>query len=87
MVVESSFILYQFSEAFVKLYWQSKHVVSNDAIEPSRSRGRIHENCISCIVPLRQPGISTAPRFSTSGLDRKVVIWDLENQADLSVYL
>ncbi|KAB1213243.1 Actin-related protein 2/3 complex subunit 1A [Morella rubra] len=77
----------QFSEAFVKLYGQSKHVVSNDAVEPSRSRGGIHENCISCIVPLRQPGISTVPRFSTSGLDGKVVIWDLENQADLSVYL
>lgn len=77
----------QFSEAFGKLYGQSKHGLSNDAVEPSRSRGGIHDNCINCILPLRQSGISTVMRFSTSGLDGKVVIWDLENQADLSEYL
>ncbi|XP_059452209.1 actin-related protein 2/3 complex subunit 1A-like isoform X1 [Corylus avellana] len=78
----------QFSEAFGKLYGgQTKHGVSNDAVEPSRSRGGIHENCINCILPLRRPDISTIARFSTSGLDGKVVIWDLENQADLSDYL
>ncbi|KAK6919675.1 Anaphase-promoting complex subunit 4, WD40 domain [Dillenia turbinata] len=77
----------QFSEAFGKLYGQSKHGVTNDAVEPSRSRGGIHENCINCIVPLNKAGNSRRTRFSTSGLDGKVVIWDLENQEDLSIYL
>ncbi|XP_015880348.3 actin-related protein 2/3 complex subunit 1B [Ziziphus jujuba] len=77
----------QFSEAFGKLYGQSKHGVGNDGIEPSRSRGGVHENFINCVVPLRESGKSTATRFSTSGMDGKVVIWDLENQTDLSDYL
>ncbi|XP_024023384.1 actin-related protein 2/3 complex subunit 1A-like isoform X1 [Morus notabilis] len=77
----------QFSEAFGKLYGQPKQGVNNDGVEHSRSRGDIHENCINCIVSLGQPGISTGKRFSTSGLDGKVVIWDLEDQADLFEYL
>ncbi|XP_023553744.1 actin-related protein 2/3 complex subunit 1B-like isoform X1 [Cucurbita pepo subsp. pepo] len=77
----------QFSEAFGKLYGQSKQGVGNDSVESSRLRGCVHENCITCIVPLREPGVSTIKRFSTSGLDGKVVIWDLEGQADLSQYL
>uniref|UniRef100_A0A5B7AXB9 Actin-related protein 2/3 complex subunit n=1 Tax=Davidia involucrata TaxID=16924 RepID=A0A5B7AXB9_DAVIN len=76
----------QFSEAFGKLYGQSKHGISNDTVEPSRPRGGIHENCINCIVPLKKTGDSRMTRFSTSGLDGKVVIWDLENQEDLSEY-
>ncbi|XP_038712364.1 actin-related protein 2/3 complex subunit 1A-like [Tripterygium wilfordii] len=76
----------QFSEAFGKLYGQSKQGLSNDAMEPSRPRGGIHENCINCIVPLSEAGSSRTMRFSTSGLDGKVVIWDLENQEDLSEY-
>ncbi|KAJ0113241.1 hypothetical protein Patl1_02648 [Pistacia atlantica] len=78
----------QFSEAFGKLYGQSKYGVSNDAIEPSRTRGGgVHENCINCIVPLREGGVSRTTRFSTSGLDGKIVVWDLENQEDLLDYL
>ncbi|RXH90359.1 hypothetical protein DVH24_032716 [Malus domestica] len=77
----------QFSEAFGKLYGQQKHGLNNDANEHSRSRGRVHENCINCIVPLGEPGSSKVTRFSTSGLDGKVVVWDMENQADLSEYL
>ncbi|PSS05612.1 Actin-related protein 2/3 complex subunit 1A like [Actinidia chinensis var. chinensis] len=77
----------QFSEAFGKLYGQSKHGISNDIGEASRSRGGIHENCINCIVPVKKEGQSTNTRFSTSGLDGKVVTWDLENQGDLSEYL
>ncbi|CAL5403932.1 unnamed protein product [Camellia sinensis] len=77
----------QFSEAFGKLYGQSKLGISNDIVEPSRPRGGIHENSINCIVPLKKEGDSTNTRFSTSGLDGKVVIWDLENQEDLSEYL
>lgn len=45
-----SIFLHQFSEAFGKLYGQSKHGVNNDAVEPSRSRGGIHENCIKYLV-------------------------------------
>ncbi|XP_048434406.1 actin-related protein 2/3 complex subunit 1B isoform X1 [Pyrus x bretschneideri] len=77
----------QFSEAFGKLYGQQKHGLNNDANEHSRSRGGVHENCINCIVPLGEPGSSKVTRFSTSGLDGKVVVWDMENQADLSEYL
>lgn len=77
----------QFSEAFGKLYGQSKQGVGNDAIEPSRTRGGIHENCINAIAPLTEDGDSKVTRFSTSGLDGKIVIWDLKNQEDLSVYL
>ncbi|XP_057955920.1 actin-related protein 2/3 complex subunit 1A-like isoform X2 [Malania oleifera] len=65
---------------------QSKHGV-NDTNEPSRPRGGVHNNCINCVAPLKKAGDSTVRRFSTSGLDGKVVIWDLENQEDLSVYL
>lgn len=41
----------QFSEAFGKFYGQSKHGVSNDAVETSRARGTVHENCIKYISP------------------------------------
>ncbi|CAK9158908.1 unnamed protein product [Ilex paraguariensis] len=77
----------QFSEAFGKLYGQSKHGISNDTVEPSRPRGGVHENCINSIMALKKAGDSTFTRFSTSGLDGKVVIWDLENQEDLLEYL
>ena len=40
------FVAYQFSEAFGKLYGQSKQGVGNDGVEHSRTRGGIHENCI-----------------------------------------
>ncbi|XP_050229027.1 actin-related protein 2/3 complex subunit 1A-like [Mercurialis annua] len=76
----------QFSEAFGKFYGQSKTGGSNDAVDATKSRG-IHENCINCIVPLRSSGSDRTLRFSTSGLDGRVVIWDLENQEDLSGYL
>lgn len=69
----------QFSEAFGKLYGQPKHGTSNDAIEPSRPRGGAHDNCINSILPLKKAGDRTVKRFSTSGLDGKVVIWELEN--------
>ncbi|KAF1881500.1 hypothetical protein Lal_00021478 [Lupinus albus] len=36
----------QFSEAFGKFYGQSKHGASNDAVETSKTRGVVHENCI-----------------------------------------
>ncbi|KAK3010132.1 hypothetical protein RJ639_011789 [Escallonia herrerae] len=57
----------QFSEAFGKLYGQSKHGISNDSVEPSRPRGGVHENCINCIIPLTKAGGSAVTRFSTSG--------------------
>ncbi|KAE9457584.1 hypothetical protein C3L33_10516, partial [Rhododendron williamsianum] len=93
----------QFSEAFGKLYGQSKQGINNDRGETSIPRRAIHENCINSIVPLKREGESTNTRFSTSGLfveylskhsigkmtglDGKVVIWDLENQEDLSEFL
>lgn len=71
----------QFSEAFGKLYGQSKQGVGNDA------RGGVHENYINSILPLKEHGDSITMRFSTSGLDGRVVIWDLENQGDLSGFI
>ncbi|KAG6538519.1 hypothetical protein ZIOFF_003643 [Zingiber officinale] len=68
----------QLSEALGKLYGQSKGA-NSDNVESSRLRGGAHENCISCIIPLRKPGESVVRRFSTSGLDGKVVIWELDN--------
>ncbi|KAJ0966583.1 hypothetical protein J5N97_023500 [Dioscorea zingiberensis] len=72
----------QFSEAFGKLYGQSKHGMTNDSLDTSRHRRGAHENCITCIVPLRNAGDAAVKRFSTSGLDGKIVIWDLDNLTD-----
>lgn len=76
----------QFSEAFGKLYAQAKHGLSNDTVEPSKIQGAVHDNCINCIALLNKKGSETK-RFSTSGMDGKVVIWDLGNQQDLKEYL
>ncbi|KAA3479906.1 actin-related protein 2/3 complex subunit 1A-like isoform X1 [Gossypium australe] len=76
----------QFSEAFGKLYGQAKHGLSNDTVEPSKIQGAVHDNCINCIALLNKKGSQTK-RFSTSGMDGKVVIWDLGNQQDLKEYL
>ncbi|KAL9252192.1 Actin-related protein [Drosera capensis] len=75
------------SEAFGKLYGHSKYIAVNDGSDSSRPCGGIHENCINCIVPLKKQGDSRVMRFSTSGLDGKVVIWDLEGEEDLSEYM
>ncbi|XAR49515.1 hypothetical protein NMG60_11032748 [Bertholletia excelsa] len=77
----------QLSGAFGKLYGQAKYGVSNDIVEPSKPRGGVHENCINCIISLKEEAQSTNKCFSTSGLDGRVVIWDLENEHDLSEYL
>ncbi|XP_028778489.1 actin-related protein 2/3 complex subunit 1B [Neltuma alba] len=76
----------QFSEAFGKFYGQSKHGMNNDSVESSKIRGGVHENCINCIMPLGERG-TLVRRFSTSGLDGRVVIWDLEDQQDLLDYV
>ncbi|XP_021732876.1 actin-related protein 2/3 complex subunit 1B-like [Chenopodium quinoa] len=75
----------QISGAFGKLYGNSKYNNVNDNGNDSYSSGRAHENCITCIVPLKKGRDSKVTRFSTSGLDGKVVIWDLEGQ-DLADY-
>ncbi|GAA0149788.1 actin or actin-binding cytoskeletal protein [Lithospermum erythrorhizon] len=74
----------QFSEAFGKFYGQSKNGSSND--ETSKGHG-VHNNCINCILPLKRAGDSSLFRFSTSGLDGKVAVWDLQGQEDLSEFL
>ncbi|KAF5188875.1 Actin-related protein 2/3 complex subunit 1B [Thalictrum thalictroides] len=73
----------QLSGAFGKLYGQSKNI-SNDTVEPSRSRVGVHSNLITSIVPLKMVD-GAVKRFSTSGLDGRVVVWDLENQAEFSL--
>ncbi|KAH7669658.1 Actin-related protein 2/3 complex subunit 1 protein [Dioscorea alata] len=72
----------QFSEAFGKLYGQPKHGMNNDTHDSSRHRGGAHENCITCIVPMITAGDTVAKRFSTSGLDGKIVTWELDNVTD-----
>ncbi|WVZ73137.1 hypothetical protein U9M48_021482 [Paspalum notatum var. saurae] len=74
----------QLSEALGKLYGQSKQGTSSDTVEPSKPRGGAHENCITCIVPLRKGSDGTTKRFSTSGLDGKIVVWDLENDVSIA---
>ncbi|KAK4438904.1 Actin-related protein 2/3 complex subunitB [Sesamum alatum] len=76
----------QLTEKIGKFYGQSKYG-SNDTNETSRTQGGAHENCITNIVPLKKPGDTTVTRFSTSGLDGKVVIWELQSQHDLLGYL
>eukprot|EP00252_Welwitschia_mirabilis_P004238 TRINITY_DN14513_c0_g1_i2.p1 TRINITY_DN14513_c0_g1~~TRINITY_DN14513_c0_g1_i2.p1 ORF type:complete len:413 (-),score=67.24 TRINITY_DN14513_c0_g1_i2:411-1649(-) len=73
----------QLSEAFGKLYSPARHGSNVEAVEPSRAPGGSHDNCITCIVPLQHSGESTIPRFSTSGLDGKVVIWEVNNLHEL----
>lgn len=77
----------QFSEAFGfgKLYGQSKYGVSTDTVEPSKPRGGVHHNCINCIIPLKKAEDGLVKKFSTSGLDGKVAIWDIESDADFSL--
>ncbi|KAL6564020.1 hypothetical protein OROHE_005260 [Orobanche hederae] len=72
----------QFSEKFGKLYGQSKNGSSDMNDTPRR-----HDNCITSIVPLKDEGDTTITSFSTSGLDGKVIIWDLQKQHDLLEYL
>lgn len=69
----------QFSEAFGKFYGQAKHGTALDAVEPSKISGVSHENCITSISPVPAGG---SEAFSTSGLDGRVVIWDLKNLND-----
>jgi len=78
------FFLFQLSEALGKLYGQSKQGTSSDSVEPSKPRGGAHENCITCIVPLTKGRDGTIKRFSTSGLDGKIVVWDLENHMTIA---
>ncbi|KAI3795834.1 hypothetical protein L1987_38494 [Smallanthus sonchifolius] len=72
----------QFTEAFGKFYGSSKQGTSND-----KGRAGVHDNCINCIVPLKKSESTKMTSFSTSGLDGKMVIWDLKNQEDLVEYL
>ncbi|XP_022556290.1 actin-related protein 2/3 complex subunit 1A isoform X2 [Brassica napus] len=72
----------QFSEAFTKFYGQSKATTANEASESSKSRGGVHDNCINAIVSLSKAGSPKVMRFSTSGLDGKIAIWDLENMEE-----
>ncbi|KAF3550234.1 hypothetical protein DY000_02001627, partial [Brassica cretica] len=72
----------QFSEAFTKFYGQSKATTANDGSESSKSRGGVHDNCINSVVPLSKAGSPKVMRFSTSGLDGKIAIWDLENMQE-----
>uniref|UniRef100_M4DYT0 Arp2/3 complex 41 kDa subunit n=1 Tax=Brassica campestris TaxID=3711 RepID=M4DYT0_BRACM len=75
-------LCFQFSEAFTKFYGQSKATTANEASESSKSRGSVHDNCINSIVSLSKAGSPQVMRFSTSGLDGKIAIWDLGNMQE-----
>lgn len=60
---------------------QSRHGNTNDV-----QHAGTHDNFISCIMPLKKQGDSRVVRFSTSGLDGKVVIWDLSSEEDLDYF-
>lgn len=74
----------QLSEAFGKLYGQSKHRTSVDGVESSKLHANYHENCITSFAPLPLGGKQSQHAFSTTGLDGKLVIWDLRNLTDVT---
>ncbi|GER55112.1 actin-related protein 2/3 complex subunit [Striga asiatica] len=73
----------QRSGTFGKFSSQSKNGSSDENNETSRR----HEKCITSIVALKDAGDITITSFSTSGLDGKVIIWDLRREQDLLEYL
>ncbi|EPS60788.1 hypothetical protein M569_14013, partial [Genlisea aurea] len=69
------------SEKFGKLYGQSKSGLNNE----SASNAAAHENCITCIVPMkkRESSSEVVTRFfSTSGLDGRIVVWELAEEEE-----
>ncbi|XP_024531662.1 actin-related protein 2/3 complex subunit 1A isoform X2 [Selaginella moellendorffii] len=70
----------QFSEAFGKFYGQAKRGVATES--PSSAPGTYHNNCITLLNPLAPPGEQEIRKFSTSGMDGKVVIWDMSTISD-----
>ncbi|KAL7113264.1 hypothetical protein ACP275_04G051600 [Erythranthe tilingii] len=77
----------QLSEKFGKLYSQSKYSTNDTNGTPRTRGGGAHENCITSVMPLKKADDATITSFSTSGLDGKIVIWELEKQEDLLEYL
>ncbi|CAA0823897.1 Actin-related protein 2/3 complex subunit 1A [Striga hermonthica] len=73
----------QRSGTFGKFYSQSKTGSNDESSENSRK----HDNCITSIVALKDSGDTTITSFSTSGLDGKIIIWDLQREQDLVEYL
>ncbi|GJP36965.1 hypothetical protein CLOM_g21429 [Closterium sp. NIES-68] len=50
---------------------------SNPDSELSKGPSTVHQDCITCIRPLGSADDSIIQQFSTSGLDGKVVVWDV----------
>ncbi|XP_047334953.1 actin-related protein 2/3 complex subunit 1A-like isoform X1 [Impatiens glandulifera] len=73
----------QLSGTFGRLYGGQSRNENNS----SKPHGNAHDNFINCIVPIKKVGNAKMTRFSTSGLDGRVVVWDLVNQDDLTEYL
>eukprot|EP00249_Psilotum_nudum_P016625 c25914_g1_i1 orf=305-1453(+) len=69
----------QFSEAFGKFYGHAKYGTSIDAVGQSMDVGHAHDNSITCIMPLPARGSDVVYSFSTSGLDGRVIIWELKS--------
>ncbi|CAI7811358.1 unnamed protein product [Closterium sp. NIES-53] len=49
--------------------------------ELSKGPSTVHQDCITCIRPLGSADDSIIQQFSTSGLDGKVVVWDVSGKA------
>ncbi|KAJ7552006.1 hypothetical protein O6H91_06G038200 [Diphasiastrum complanatum] len=69
----------QFLEAFGKFHGQAKHGNNIEIVESSNISNTHHENCITMIAPLLSRGDKEVHYFSTSGLDGKIIIWDVSN--------
>lgn len=66
----------QFSDAFGKFDAQTRRGENPENVEPSRAPNTHHRNCITSIIPMTRTEDGIVTKFSTSGLDGRVVLWD-----------
>ena len=65
------------NSAAARNIFQSKTARGQDAAAQGDKLMTRHENCITCIQNL-SPNAAQCTKFSTSGLDGRVVVWDLQ---------
>ncbi|GFP83007.1 actin-related protein 2/3 complex subunit 1a [Phtheirospermum japonicum] len=69
---------------FNSLFWFVSLTVKRDGILRDKTQ---NHHCLDCRLALKDEGDAMVTSFSTSGLDGKVIIWDLQKQNDLLEYL
>eukprot|EP00898_Chlorokybus_atmophyticus_P006810 jgi/Chlat1/712/Chrsp104S01197 len=69
----------QFASALKKFHGQTERGQSE---EPAEEPSTAHHNCITSIQSTGAAGASAVTRFSTTGLDGKMVLWDLSSMSE-----